>query len=74
MLGCEIFHRNILNSSTPVCNILTTAPLRRHYSIWPYKAEILWRDLLGGSFEFLLKAIPVDKCQLASKMMIFRDF
>ena len=27
MLGCEIFHRNILNSSTPVCSILMTAPL-----------------------------------------------
>ena len=30
MLGCEIFHRNILNSSTPVCKIFNDCSLRQH--------------------------------------------
>ena len=30
MLGCEIFHRNILNSSTQVCNIFNDCSLNDH--------------------------------------------
>ena len=46
MLGCEIFHRNILNSSTPVCNIFNDCSLTFLILFTPFR-DFLYVNVEG---------------------------
>ena len=45
MLGYEIFHRNILNSSTPVCNSLNDCSLNDLVDNLSFEAKLFGDDI-----------------------------